>query len=180
MRKIEGTARFGKAEDAQKALDKLAELRRADDNELDGGAASLRAEGDEHVVTFSFRVRGNVARGTGDQLSKDVEKALKGGQVDVSGGQVEYDEEQYVDRDSGEVKSHQANRVTQTYVDEQGQTRTRTLISKTRLVKAIDDETGEEVGKVAVRTVVDEHGTKVDLGGERGAPEQNVVVETGN
>jgi hypothetical protein len=92
---------------------------------------------------------------------------------------VEYDEEQYVDPDTGQVKTQQANRVVQTYTDADGTEQTRVLISTTRLVRAVDDSTGEEVGKVAVRTITDQDGNKVVFEGDRGTPEQNVVVETG-
>jgi hypothetical protein len=179
MRKIEGVARFASEQDAQQALARLAQLRHDDGNELDGGAADLRNTADGSEIRFSYRVRRAAAKGVGDKLGSQIQSALQAGEVELSHGAVEYDEETYVDRDSGQVRSHQANRVVQTYTDEDGQQKTRVLTTKTRLVRAIDDETGEEVGKVAVRTVTDEHGNKVVFEGDKGVPEQNVIVETG-
>jgi hypothetical protein len=179
MRKIEGTARFANAEDAQRAVDRLVEVRHDPGNALDGGAAELRADGDATLVRFSYRVRGDAPRTAHDQLTKQVKDAVKAGEAEVNHGLVEYDEEQYVDPDTGQVKTQQANRVVQTYTDADGTEQTRVLISTTRLVRAVDDSTGEEVGKVAVRTITDQDGNKVVFEGDRGTPEQNVVVETG-
>lgn len=174
MKKIEGTARFDNEQDAQTAVNRLFELRHGTDNEIDGGAVELHGT----EVRFSLRVRKEAAKAAADRAGKQIDSALKGADVDKAHDEVQYDEETYVDRDTGEIKTQLANRVVQVYTDDNGQEQTRVLRSSTRMVRAVDDETGEEMGRIPVRTVTDEHGNKVVFGGDRGTPEQNVVVET--
>lgn len=178
MDKIEGVATFTSDADARTAVARLAELRHDNNNALVGGSHDTRIGDDgATVVTFSYRVAQGAALAVVRDLEKQLKTALAAGGPQIARGEVEMDDDEFFDEATGKLVAGRSNRVVHTYVDDEtGETRTRTLIGKTRMAKIVDAD-GTELGEIAVRSQYDEDGNKVTLPGPAGEADPSVVVE---
>lgn len=176
MHTLTTTAQFPDEATARDAIARVLALKHDERTPVLGGAAHVEVDdtghakaGDDGQVTVVASLRAGRADSDDDLSRADldkVEEALsgalgggktkgaRGGGIKVQRGAADMVDEQFVD-DAGQVTTRPANRVVHGETGE-------TLTSRVRLVRAVDDETGEDIGeRIALRSLHGEDGRKV-------------------